>query len=467
MRVRCLSLCLVLVILAGCASLPPLVPATPAPSPATSVPPAPPMSSSAAATISSAPTVAPAPAHPTAPPAVTPAPSPAPSPTETGFSAAVGAAAKEGDVAGGVIGERMSAQIRANPFSARAPAGQAGEDNALIILFPELRTAPPPAWLAEGARVTYYIQTAGPVQKGPDDKSSFGAGFMQYDLVSVQARSVRAAWKFFLIGSGNAITPSGAGISRGIPGAGEYWVQPAVLENAERVANNELVVIHMPTTISGRTYQAVRFEYRPAGATYVWVYDATSGVLLFYRHTLGPEDNPRQSAQMIFQARRTLNVPWRRGSAPAWARRSTLQFEGAIDMFTFGSPTARLPVSITARPQGGTSRYVEYSLTQYTSGQLGDPAERVTGAGQLFDGLWLPPEALGTVTRQIVLDVDPVTRSQVTAAADADGSVVLTEAGPAYSTVLTYDGETGVLLSMEQETNVGTMTTRTSLRLSD
>jgi hypothetical protein len=454
---RSVSLCVVLLVLAGCAqALPPERIATPSPPHTVNAPP------TAAPPTAALPPASPAP--PTPPPTAAPLPSPIPSSTEAEFASAVDAAKGEQAATGGVNAERMAAQLATSPFRASAVT-QVGDDNALLTLFPELRTAPAPAWLAEGVRVTYYIQSAGPIA-GPDEATSYGAGFIQYDLVAVQARSVRAAWKFYLNGSGGAITPSGAGVSRGIPGAGEYWVQPAVLQDAERVANDELAVVHMPTTISGRDYQAVRFDYRPAGATFVWVFDAASGILLFYRHTIGPEDNPGQTAQMILQARRKLNVPWRGGSAPAWAKGSTLEFEGEVRVLTFGSPTATFPLSVEAEPQGGTTRYVEYGVSQYTSGQLSNRTDRITGAGQLFDGFWLPPETLRTAMRRAVLDTDPVTGSRVTAAG-AGGSVVLTESGPAYSTVLTYDSRTGALVSLEQETNAGAITTHTSLRLTD
>ena len=466
MSVRSLSLCMALLILAGCVQAPPPEPAaTLSSSHTVNAPPTAPPTALPASQPGSGTRPTAAPALPTTPPTTTPLPSPSPSPTEAEFVSAVHAPDGEQAAAGGVSGELMAAQIAANPFSAAA-AAQVVDDNALLTLFPELRAAPAPAWLAEGVRVTYYIQTAGAIA-GPDDATPYGAGFMQYDLIAVEARSTRAAWKFYLDRGGGSVTPSGAGMSRGIPGAGEYWVQPAVLRDAERVANDELAVVHMPATISGRDYQAVRFEYRPAGATYVWMFDAASGVLLFYRHTIGPEDDPRQTAQMVFQARRALNVPWRAGSAPAWALGSALRYEGEVGVFTFGSPTATFPLAVAAEPQGGTSRYVEYRVSESTSGRLSNRAERVTGAAQLFDGFWLPPEALGTATRRAVLDSDPVTGARVTAAAGTGGSVVLTESAQAYSTVLTYDGRSGALLSLEQETNAGAVTTRISLRLTD
>ena len=245
---------------------------------------------------------------------------------------------------------------------------------------------------------------------------------------------------------------------------GEYWVQPEVLRDAERAANDELAIVHMPTTISGRSYQAVRFEYRPPGATYVWMYDAASGVLLFYRHTIGPEEDPQQSAQMILLGRRALNVPWRARSAPAWVAGSALGYAGEIAVLTLGSPTATFPYAILAEPQGQAGRYVEYRVTQYTAGRLSGYTERVTGLAQLFDALWLPAEALG---RRGLLDSDPLTGAQVTIAPGVGGSTVLTESAPVYRTILTYDGRSGQLLSLEEEKNTGLITTRITLRLAD
>ena len=363
--------------------------------------------------------------------------------------------------AGGAI-QPDAEQAATNPLQALGTAPGESQ-NSLLTLFPELSSAPAPAWLAEGVRVTYYIQSVGPAA-GPDETTSYGAGLMQYDLVAVDTHATLASWRFYLDQGGGSVTPSGAGISRGIPGVGEYWVQPDVLRDAERAANDELAIVHMPTTISGQSYQAVRFEYRPPNATFVWMYDAASGVLLFYRHAIGPEEDPKQSAQMIFLGRRGLSVPWRAGSMPAWAEGNTLRYEGEIEVLTLGSPTATFPYAILAEPQGRAGRYVDYQVTEYTAGQISGRAERVTGLAQLFDALWLPPEALG---RRALLDSDPLTGAQVAIAPGDGGTTVLTESAPAYRTVLTYDGRTGQLLSLEEEKNAGLITTRVTLRLAN
>jgi hypothetical protein len=125
-----------------------------------------------------------------------------------------------------------------------------------------------------------------------------------------QREAAVSSVKFYLSQGDGSATPAFVLPSLGLPGVGDYWLSPGVLLDAEDVANGELIVLHMPTEVAGQTHNAVRFEYRPAGAVYVWMFDADSGVLLFYRHAIGEEGAAQmQVADLTLVARRRCRSP--------------------------------------------------------------------------------------------------------------------------------------------------------------
>ncbi|MCL5999183.1 MAG: hypothetical protein M1546_24435, partial [Chloroflexi bacterium] len=163
----------------------------------------------------------------------------------------------------------------------RKQSGTADEQNPFLILFPELRRATAPAWLKEGVRVTYRFESASIAQKEGAEGSS-GAGFAQYDLVALDRQAAVTSVRMYTdLGTGTLL-PSMVLRFVDLPGAGEYWVNPKVLQDAESVANDNLAVVRMPQKAGGKTYQSVRFVYNTEGAEYVWAFDQSTGLLLFY-----------------------------------------------------------------------------------------------------------------------------------------------------------------------------------------
>jgi hypothetical protein len=113
----------------------------------------------------------------------------------------------------------------------------------------------------------------------------------------------------------------------------------------------------------------------------------------------------------------------------------------------------------------GAGRWSRAKVTDYVSGKANGTTARITGVAQLFDGLWLPPEALAALRTAKTLDRDPVTGAQISVARGRNGTVVLTETGAEYYTKLTYDGKDGTLLAIEQETTSGVATIHIALAL--
>jgi hypothetical protein len=346
------------------------------------------------------------------------------------------------------------------PFEAPAEGAQAAAlpevQNPWLHLFPELRGAPAPDWLQEGVRVTYYGQSATLAQVADEDTVG-AAGYLQNDLVALDEEIAVSSVKFYLSQADGSATPSFVLSSLGLPGAGDYWLSPTVLRDAEDVANDELIVLHMPTEVAGQAHNAVRFEYRPAGAVYVWMFDAESGVLLFYRHTIGEEgDTHVQAADLTLVAQRQLSLPWNGRSVPAWATEgSALRWEGAYTPLVMGQPAGSFPYIVRADALRSRTRWTEHQLAASVAGQPQGVTRRATGVAQLFDALWLPFQALSSLRDGQVLDRDPVTGAQVAVSRPGGGTVVLTESGAGYYTALAYDERDGVLVSMEQEILTG------------
>jgi hypothetical protein len=357
--------------------------------------------------------------------------------------------------------------VGVNAVPPRKQSGVAAdEQSTFLILFPELRSAPAPNWLKEGVRLTYRVESANVAQK-EGVKGSTGAGYAQYDLVALDKASAVTAVRFYTDLGNDTLLPSLVMRFVGLPGAGEYWLNPKVLPRAERVANDNLTVIHTPHRLGNKTYKAVRFQYTTDGAEYVWVFEEATGLLLFYRHAIGKDtDDTRQLTQITFVRQRQIKLPWRGTAPPDWAiEGAQLTYKGSYAVSIPGSPDTALPYRAVARVTQQEPRWTEFTLeTKMQSAIATDRSVRATGVAQLFNGLWLPAEALDVLEDGQVLDRDPTTGAEIRVSR-GNGAITLTEAGASYTTVLTYDEKDGVLLNMREETQNGVGTVRVDLAL--
>ncbi len=71
-------------------------------------------------------------------------------------------------------------------------------------------------------------------------------------MVAKDAKNVVVSTSYYLDGGNGKVTPSGVFGASFIPGVGDWWLNPAVLVDAEKVANDELAVVHMPDTVAGQ-----------------------------------------------------------------------------------------------------------------------------------------------------------------------------------------------------------------------
>jgi len=355
------------------------------------------------------------------------------------------------------------------PAYAAPPAQTFGGDplNAFPHLFPALLTLPAPAWVREGQRASYYVQSATFAQSF-EDEGSAGAGFMQHDIVAVDRKNVVVASSLYL-DTGAGVTPVAVFGASFLPGVGDFWLNPVVLEDAEAVANDELTVVHMSATIAEQEYDAVRFEYRTGESVTVSMFDTATGLLIYFRHTVGDDPTTtRQSSEIYLLGRRQLRLPWRGVRAPAWlAPGDVLDYAGTRAVYVTGSPSGAFPESARSSVKQAQGRWSAFEVSSYLGGALTGASDRVTGVNQLSGALWLPTEALKSSVRAGMIDRDPVTGVEVAYVRNPDHTVTLRETSDLFQIDNTYDWRTGQLIAARIETRTGLTVQVTELYLDD
>jgi hypothetical protein len=343
----------------------------------------------------------------------------------------------------------------------------AGTQNPFITLFPELSDMPAPAWLKEGMRVTYKVTSASVAQK-PGLNGSGGEGYSQYDLVAMENNTAVSSMVLFTNLNG-AIQPSLVMRTVNVPGAGDYWINPAVLKNAERAAGNGMQVSKTPYKMGNKTYDATRFQYETQDASYGWVFDNASGVMLFYTSAIGNDNSDyKQLVQITLVQRRQLRLPWRvnpKSTVPGWATQGAqLSYTGTYGLALPDSTVPSLGVNVVAKITGSNPRWTDVEVQSTVQDQPNSAEQRATGVVQPFDGYWLPAEALRGLRDGQVIDRDTVTGATITAARD-QATIRLTETGLSFTTVLTYNAQNGMLVGFDQQAQNGAGTVHIQLKL--
>ncbi|MFZ1770450.1 MAG: hypothetical protein WAU00_14695 [Caldilinea sp.] len=354
-----------------------------------------------------------------------------------------------------------------SPAAATPPAQTFGGDplNAFPLLFPELLTMPAPAWVREGQRISYYVQSATIAQQEGEEGAS-GAGYLQHDIVALDGAFAVVASSLYL-NTGAGVTPAGVFGASFLPGVSDFWLNPAVLKHAEDVANDELVVVHMPTTIAEQEYDAVRFEYHTEDGVTISMFDTETGLLVYFRHTVGADAAAtRQSSEIYLLGRRQLRIPWRGTKAPTWVKQGAmLEYEGTRSVFVAGSPSGQFAESASASIKLAQGRWSAFRLTSFLGGAVTGASDRVTGANQVADALWLPVEALKNSVRAGTLDRDPVTGVTIAYVRNADRSITIRGEGSLFRIDNTYDRRTGKLITARVEVQTGLAVQVTELYL--
>ncbi len=340
----------------------------------------------------------------------------------------------------------------AAPLAQESPGGQLGD---LILLFPGLDKLAAPDWLNEGLRVTYASASA-TTPGDNEDLGGGGGGLIQYDVVAKERRTVATYGTFYLDLGGGSYQNNFNFPSVTSSGVGDFWVNPTALANAEDVAGDGMIVARMPYSAAGEEFDAIRLQYEGDKSTYVWMFDVASGLLLFYRHDVEVGNNAHQLAQMTLAGVRQLKLPWKSGGpAIAIKKGNSVDYTGQFSTLIAGGPVVPLPMSAHIEVTRTRPRWTLTTQDGAMNGQPSGSSPGVTGATQLFGGVWLPKDALTVRPRRAVIDTDPLTGATVTFAHGSNGTITLTESGDSWATALIYDGATGILIAVHKEVQVG------------
>ncbi len=184
-------------------------------------------------------------------------------------------------------------------------------------------------------------------------------------------------------------------------------------------------------------------------------------------YAIGGDNDPnRQLGQVTLAGQRQLSLPWRDGRAPGWlASAHHLHFTGTFQTEITGASAPGIAAHADISLQDHFGRWSAYSLSGGVQGTIPTPVLRLTGGDQIFDGLWLAPEALAELQDGQTLDTDPITGATISVARDSR-TVTLTETGQRYQDSLTYSATDGRLIESVMQEQIGVATNLTQLDLS-
>jgi hypothetical protein len=347
------------------------------------------------------------------------------------------------------------------------PGLQAAEN--LPLLFPALRTLPAPAWVKVGTRLSYSGMTAtlgGTVEQ----KGVSGESLIQVDVAGMDRDKILLQMRIFLRGL-SGIQPFPSTGSVGLPScAGEWWVNPAAFADPLPAGTGDNPsMTRMPHQAAGKTWQALRIEYRTNQSLSIWVYDTDSGILLYNRSESLTRDGRTQSSIMQLAGTRTLELPWLRLQPnPLTATLSGFSARGSYTTAVAGGQPMSLSMGLEAQVTtrgGGWLLYRQSSSLQgaYGMPQSPDISESGCGPGQL-GALILPAAGLSGLRQGQILDTDPLTGARFFVYQAGPQGCILMEQIQTSAIWFVYN-EQGVCTRMVSESVNGMVTTRIDLSI--
>ena len=353
-------------------------------------------------------------------------------------------------------------------------------------------TAPVPAIFAVGSRLTWssgdatlegaklvpdpdgWLWRDGQWYRVESTGGSGGVGYEQIDVLSNTGGSIVGDLRLFLNTDlqQNINVPAGTAVVVGTPdGIGDYWVPPARLAALQDGFDGTTRIVHGQRQINGQTFDTVGVSTTGAGTYTGSTYDLASGLLLVGgTMTAGPgvmiTDESglplEQSSGAVSYSHRQLvsvrqrTIPWASAPAPSWAvpgRTTHYQGQTGVEY----DPSAGMP-SIPGIPLSidevldrsvGTAfvgRQLATSATAAGVAPITTPSDRAFSSA-MFDGLWIPTDALAQLQPQQVLDQDPVTGQVVTFAGVQNNAAAIVLSGPADQVTQYYDLTSGLLVA--------------------
>jgi hypothetical protein len=349
-----------------------------------------------------------------------------------------------------------------------------GMDNPMTIRYPQLGSAASPPAIEEGLRATYQMISGSPEsEKGGDVEfvgGDAGVGLAQVTVVAMEAGKA-ATWTVAFapdatlgtmrrVNSYGSVTPAGCG---------DFWCNPQVLQSIPERAGEDLTVTRGTFELNGKTYKVIRFNFQSnQGIKLGMIYDLNSGIMLYHTADYssimttdgGGLLTRGQNAILKLVNLRAVDIPWKEGSVPGWARPGVvLSYQGRhsfwLPQLTYVAPTVSY-LGSELRIQAVHSRYAEGRQQTYTEEAMQPPyVPMVSGIAQLM-GFWVPEEAL--TLQSGAIDYDPDSGITTSILESGQEGVVIEETnGVSYRLTASYD-ETGKLTGTVTESYTGTAT---------
>lgn len=385
------------------------------------------------------------------------------------------------------------------------PVNLVGDQGPSSLALPGLSNGIAPAWVKQGLRLTYKVQTATIAGMGanwkedengiwktedgrrwsPGEKGSNAAeGYLQLDVAALADGACAIYASFYLVSKpGEAPKLS---FSYPIVGyaanAGGFWVNPDELKKAKNTVSGSLKILRMPYVKGNLKRNAVWFQSLSDKGNTIYVYDEETGVLLHDAIASEGKESPvigrnevsntpsttLASGNLVSQ--RAVNYPWLGQGSNEWSSSpQTLRYIGTTTVPTGAGAPLQLGQELVAKPQGNGSGWVRYSMLLTTTNSIGmppqtAPSETISGLG-MFGGVYIPPAALAGLTKGQQLDSDPITLTSVSVNKVTRDQVVIAAISPAQTVLWGYDLNTGILNLIGKEDHNILAPIRTTLKL--
>jgi hypothetical protein len=343
----------------------------------------------------------------------------------------------------------------------------------LLVLMPELKTAPPPSWVKPGTRLTFHAAAATTINiADPDYKGAAAYSYIELNVVAVEENAVVIDQRIYTVNpeGGPLLAPDRGGYVFPAGAASDYWVNPDVLK--KHVAEpGGFKYFRAPYKVGDQTYNSVILKFKTVSGYQNWVYDEETGVLLHMGMAQqgNPPDRedernkdliiatPTQRAECTFASRRDLKLPWAGSAAPAWLGTiKAVNFSGAQSVTVPGVPPVSIPLTgrweITGHGKESLQGTETIRVDVPNMGPQIATKPYVSGTSQI-GGRWIHPESLAALRQGQEIDKDPITK--VTAAVSFTGRdrngrdiVTLTESGSTQQIDFVYDKSTGMLIGV-------------------
>jgi hypothetical protein len=365
-----------------------------------------------------------------------------------------------------------------------------------------------PAWMKSGMRVTYFSGSASIPGVGTsfveDDngtwtnpagqkfrpeamQSTGGAGYGQYDFVSVSPECIAVNYTSFVFADAQLATvarASNTAYAGDQNSLGDVWINPTKLRAMREEESPGYRVRRLRYPLDGRTYDAITTQTKGQGSYTRYTYDLETGLLLAHSQSsvgkgvLTP--NPNGTSQMgegvttivhgHLLSLRELKLPWTGQKAPQWLRQvQQMRYAGTYKNSLAEGVMAPWAYSFAVNFDRKVADCAFATLNmrlEYGGGTQPQDSQStaVYGPGAIAN-LWLDPRTIMNLQQGQVLDRDPITKAQVTFAGSDGRTATIVEQGQLQTQSFTYDLQNGQLVATSVRTQQGPATLSIDVQL--